>query len=141
MPQGRHWPGLDWRVRRLPPSASRKPLPSDARMCCIGTMAPVTLTIQSVSFTTPPAGVDRVILPGHCRGDLTAILEKARGLPVELGPEDLRDLPRHTARLMHRARDMAPTTSRFWPRSITCRDCRAMFSLARPSSSSETEPR
>ncbi len=42
-----------------------------------------------------PAGVDRVILPGHCRGDLTAILEKARGAAVELGPEDLRDLPRH----------------------------------------------
>jgi len=42
-----------------------------------------------------PAGVARVILPGHCRGDLTAILEKACGVAVELGPEDLRDLPRH----------------------------------------------
>ena len=42
-----------------------------------------------------PPGVDRVILPGHCRGDLTPILEKACGVPVELGPEDLRDLPRH----------------------------------------------
>ena len=42
-----------------------------------------------------PAGVDRVILPGHCRGDLTPILEKARGASVELGPDDLRDLPRH----------------------------------------------
>jgi len=45
-----------------------------------------------------PAGVDRVILPGHCRGDLTAVLEKARGAAVELGPEDLRDLPRHFGR-------------------------------------------
>ena len=42
-----------------------------------------------------PAGVDRVILPGHCRGDLTPVLEKAGGVAVELGPEDLRDLPRH----------------------------------------------
>ena len=42
-----------------------------------------------------PAGIDRVILPGHCRGDLTPVLETARGVPVELGPEDLRDLPRH----------------------------------------------
>ena len=41
------------------------------------------------------SGVDRVILPGHCRGDLTPILEKACGVSVELGPEDLRDLPRH----------------------------------------------
>lgn len=40
-----------------------------------------------------PPGVDRVILPGHCRGDLSAVAEKA-GTAVELGPEDLRDLPR-----------------------------------------------
>jgi len=42
-----------------------------------------------------PAGIDRVILPGYCRGDLTPVTERARGVPVELGPEDLRDLPRH----------------------------------------------
>jgi dihydropteroate synthase len=42
-----------------------------------------------------PPGFDRVILPGHCRGDLTPIRERARSVPVELGPEDLRDLPRH----------------------------------------------
>ncbi len=42
-----------------------------------------------------PEGIDRVILPGHCKGDLSPVIEKARGLPVELGPEDLRDLPRH----------------------------------------------
>jgi dihydropteroate synthase len=42
-----------------------------------------------------PAGVDRVILPGHCRGDLAPLLEKSHGVPVELGPEDLRDLPRY----------------------------------------------
>ena len=40
-----------------------------------------------------PPGVARVILPGHCRGDLSAIEAKA-GVPVALGPEDLRDLPR-----------------------------------------------
>ena len=42
-----------------------------------------------------PTGVDRVILPGYCRGDLTPIADKARGLVVEPGPEDLRDLPRY----------------------------------------------
>jgi dihydropteroate synthase len=41
-----------------------------------------------------PPGIDRVILPGHCRGDLGPVVEKAGGLRVELGPEDLRDLPR-----------------------------------------------
>ena len=40
-----------------------------------------------------PEGVDRVILPGHCRGDL-ADLRASLGVPVEVGPEDLRDLPR-----------------------------------------------
>ena len=41
-----------------------------------------------------PPGTTRVILPGHCRGDLAAIEAKAAGAPVTLGPEDLRDLPR-----------------------------------------------
>ncbi len=42
-----------------------------------------------------PDGVERVILPGYCHGDLAPIIEKTRGVPVESGPEDLRDLPRH----------------------------------------------
>jgi len=45
-----------------------------------------------------PEGIDRVILPGHCRGDLSLVVDKAGGRPVELGPEDLRDLPRHFGR-------------------------------------------
>jgi dihydropteroate synthase len=42
-----------------------------------------------------PEGIDRVILPGYCVGDLAPIVEQARGAPVEPGPEDLRDLPRY----------------------------------------------
>ncbi|WP_337175240.1 DUF6513 domain-containing protein [Paludisphaera sp.] len=42
----------------------------------------------------PPEGVARVVLPGHCRGDLGPIEAKAPGATVENGPEDLRDLPR-----------------------------------------------
>jgi dihydropteroate synthase len=42
-----------------------------------------------------PPGIDRVMLPGHCRGDLAPVVAKTGGRPVELGPEDLRDLPRH----------------------------------------------
>ena len=42
-----------------------------------------------------PEGIDRVILPGYCRGDLAVLMEKARGSAVEPGPEDLRDLPRY----------------------------------------------
>lgn len=36
--------------------------------------------------------IERVILPGHCRGDLTRIAAKL-GVPVERGPIDLHDLP------------------------------------------------
>ena len=37
-------------------------------------------------------GVDRIIVPGMCRGDLAAVTEHF-GIPVTRGPEDLKDLP------------------------------------------------
>jgi dihydropteroate synthase len=40
-------------------------------------------------------GIEKVILPGMCRGDLTPVIERLGEVPVESGPEDLRDLPRH----------------------------------------------
>ncbi len=43
---------------------------------------------------TLPEGIDRIILPGLCPGDLLPV-EQATGLPVERGPKDLRDLPDH----------------------------------------------
>ena len=78
-----------------------------------------------------PPGIDRVILPGHCRGDLVRGREKA-GTPVELGPEDLRDLPallrpgRRPARGLRRA-----STSRSSPRSTTPRGSRSDEILAK----------
>jgi dihydropteroate synthase-like protein len=39
-----------------------------------------------------PPNIDRVILPGLCRGDVGEVA-RATGRPVEHGPEDLRDLP------------------------------------------------
>jgi len=42
-----------------------------------------------------PPGIQKVILPGLCRGDLKDVIEKVgEGIPVERGPDDLRDLPR-----------------------------------------------
>ena len=38
------------------------------------------------------AGIDRVLLPGLCVGDLAVVAEVA-GVPVARGPADLRDLP------------------------------------------------
>lgn len=37
-------------------------------------------------------GADRIIIPGRCRGDLETLSEKI-GVPVERGPEELKDLP------------------------------------------------
>lgn len=41
-----------------------------------------------------PTEADRVIVPGYCHGDLSPI-RQAAGVPVELGPRDLRNLPQH----------------------------------------------
>lgn len=41
---------------------------------------------------TVPPGIDRVILPGWCHGELSD-LEQQWGVPFERGPKDLRDLP------------------------------------------------
>lgn len=40
----------------------------------------------------PPIAADRMLLPGRCRGDLGA-LERRFGLPVERGPDEVKDLP------------------------------------------------
>ncbi|MBY0513996.1 MAG: dihydropteroate synthase, partial [Gemmataceae bacterium] len=42
-------------------------------------------------LATPP-GIDRVVLPGFCRGDVAEVAAAA-GAPVDRGPNDLRDLP------------------------------------------------
>ena len=47
-----------------------------------------------VKKLTVPPGIDRILLPGLCRGDLES-LAVSTGLPVALGPKDLRDLPEY----------------------------------------------
>jgi dihydropteroate synthase-like protein len=43
---------------------------------------------------TDTFGADRIILPGRCRGDLEALSQQL-GIPVERGPEELKDLPQY----------------------------------------------
>jgi dihydropteroate synthase-like protein len=59
------------------------------------------LPITVVALATTPwvaghlavaPGVQRILLPGMCSGDLAIVAERA-GVPVERGPADLRDLP------------------------------------------------
>lgn len=42
---------------------------------------------------TTPVAADRIIVPGRCRGDVDA-LSAHFGIPVQRGPEELKDLPR-----------------------------------------------
>ncbi len=56
------------------------------------TVAALLTAPWAARHLTVPAGVDRVLLPGWCAGDLAAV-EAVAKVPVERGPKDLRDLP------------------------------------------------
>lgn len=43
---------------------------------------------------TDTFNADRIIVPGRCRGDLEA-LSQNMGIPIQRGPEELKDLPRY----------------------------------------------
>ena len=46
-------------------------------------------------------GANRIIIPGRCRGDVEA-LAKELEIPVERGPEELKDLPQYFGKEAHR---------------------------------------
>jgi dihydropteroate synthase-like protein len=56
------------------------------------TVAALATTPWLARHLTVGAGIDRVLLPGLCLGDLAIVAERA-GIAVERGPKDLRDLP------------------------------------------------
>lgn len=63
------------------------------------TLAVLPITVVALATTpwvarhlTVPPGVEEIILPGLCGGDLGAVADVTR-LPVRRGPKDLRDLP------------------------------------------------
>jgi dihydropteroate synthase len=56
------------------------------------TVAALASTPWAARHLTIPEGVDRVVLPGLCRGDLAPV-QDLTAAPVERGPADLRDLP------------------------------------------------
>jgi dihydropteroate synthase-like protein len=58
------------------------------------TVAALATTPWVARHLTIPGPIDKIILPGLCLGDL-AILSELTKIPVERGPEDLRDLPEH----------------------------------------------
>ncbi|MDD5461151.1 MAG: DUF6513 domain-containing protein [Methylococcales bacterium] len=50
---------------------------------------------------TDTFGADRMILPGRCRGDLESLSARL-GLPIERGPEELKDLPQYFGQEAHK---------------------------------------
>jgi dihydropteroate synthase len=60
----------------------------------IGLQVAALMTTDMVRRRVPaPLAADRLILPGRCRGDVGALAAHF-GLPVQRGPEELKDLPR-----------------------------------------------
>lgn len=60
----------------------------------IGLQVAALMTADMIRRRVPaPVAADRIIVPGRCRGDLDA-LTAHYGIPVQRGPEELKDLPR-----------------------------------------------
>ncbi len=61
----------------------------------IGVSVAALMTPELIARRLKTVGdANKVILPGLCQGDLTA-LQQQLGVPVERGPEDLKDLPQY----------------------------------------------
>ncbi|WP_085315718.1 DUF6513 domain-containing protein [Derxia lacustris] len=61
----------------------------------IGLQVAALMTADMVRRRVPaPIEASRLILPGRCRGDID-MLAAHYGIPVERGPEDLKDIPQH----------------------------------------------
>jgi dihydropteroate synthase len=61
------------------------------------TVAALMTTTWIARTLERPEGTDLVLIPGLCEGDPQVIAEKI-GVPVEKGPKDLREIPRHFGR-------------------------------------------
>jgi dihydropteroate synthase-like protein len=72
-----------------------KTLPFKYRVEQIGVSVAALMTPELIARRVKQTGdADKMIVPGLCQGDLTQ-LEAQYGIPVERGPEDLKDLPQY----------------------------------------------
>lgn len=75
--------------------AGMAPAPFTWEVREIGLQVAALMTAEMIRRrVAAPLAADRVLVPGRCRGDLAA-LSAHYGVPVERGPEELKDLPRH----------------------------------------------
>ncbi|HEX6014517.1 MAG TPA: DUF6513 domain-containing protein [Geminicoccaceae bacterium] len=86
--------------------ASMVPTGFTAEVRNVGVKVAALMTPEIIRRRIGPLdGVSRVVLPGRCKGDLPALGE-ALGVPVQLGPEELKDLPEFFGAKGH-ARDLS----------------------------------
>ncbi len=86
-------PALRRVVAELAPRAGFQP---EVAVLPISVAALLTTDWVASHLRVPP-GVQRVVLPGFCRGEPDQLAQRC-GVPVERGPNDLRDLPEHFGR-------------------------------------------
>lgn len=75
--------------------AEMQPASFEYQVAQLGISVAALMTPEFIARRLPDArGADRIFVPGLCRGDLAPLSEKY-GVPVERGPEDLKDLPQY----------------------------------------------
>ncbi|EMR13792.1 Dihydropteroate synthase-like protein [Methylophaga lonarensis MPL] len=75
--------------------AEMEPLPFDYQIHQLGLSVAALMTDKMIARRLKPElyrTFDRIIVPGRCRGDLDALSEQL-GVPVQRGPEEIKDLP------------------------------------------------
>lgn len=78
--------------------AGIQPAEFNYQIAQLGISVAALMTPEFIARRLPDArGADRIVIPGLCRGDLAPLAEKY-GVPVERGPEDLKDLPQYFGR-------------------------------------------
>ncbi|MEJ8838860.1 DUF6513 domain-containing protein [Ramlibacter sp. AN1133] len=84
-------PALRRVLGQVAPEGAEAPFTWEVRE--IGLQVAALMTADMVQRRVPaPLAADRILLPGRCRGDVEA-LSAHFGLPVQRGPEELKDLP------------------------------------------------
>lgn len=75
--------------------AEMDPLPFVYQVHQLGLSVAALMTDKMIARRLNPEmcqGFDRIIVPGRCRGDLAALSQQL-GVPVQRGPEEIKDLP------------------------------------------------
>ncbi len=73
---------------------SMAPAPFDWEVRDLGLSVAALMTADMIERRLPEApGIDRIVVPGRCRGDLDQVASRL-GVPVGRGPEELVDLPK-----------------------------------------------